>query len=207
MPELAFLDEIARHKTDQDDQVCLASFPRSGNTMVRAYVEKITGIITGSDCDISKKLNLDLMLRGLHGEGLVDETVWLVKTHYPERFGKSKFYAQRCVMCVRNPMDAMTSLYHMVGSSSHHLSIQETFFTEYPDVWAEFIEQEISVWKDFHEFWLKCKIPTLFVRFEDILARPREQMTKVIGFLLNKQDLSGTYVESLIELATKEAAP
>jgi hypothetical protein len=40
----------------------LASYPRSGNTLLRAYIEKIMGFVTGSDCDIEKKLNKELML-------------------------------------------------------------------------------------------------------------------------------------------------
>ena len=48
-------------------------------------------MVTGSDCDITKKLNLELMDMGLAGEGLVDKRVWIVKTHYPERYGKTKF--------------------------------------------------------------------------------------------------------------------
>ena len=54
-----------------------------------------------------------------------------VKTHYPERFGKEVFYAQRCVLCVRNPLDAISSLYHMVATSSHHLSILDEDFTKH----------------------------------------------------------------------------
>jgi hypothetical protein len=53
----------------------MASFPRSGNTLLRAYLEKIMGLTTGSDCDIEKKLNKDLMMMGLAGEGLVDKRV------------------------------------------------------------------------------------------------------------------------------------
>ena len=125
------------------------------------------------------------MNRGLAGEGLVDSRVWLVKTHYPERFGKEVFYAQRCVLCVRNPLDAISSLYHMVATSSHHLSIIDEDFKTYMDVWSEFIEQEISVWKDFHEFWLNAKVPTLFVRFEDLLGNPKETMKEVMAFLMD----------------------
>ena len=59
--------------------------------MTRALLEKFTGIITGSDGNIKLKLIKELMERGLPGEGLVDERVWIVKTHYPERFSSSRF--------------------------------------------------------------------------------------------------------------------
>ena len=71
----------------------MVSFPRSGNTLLRAYLEKIMGLASGSDCDITKKLNKELLFNGLAGEGLVDKRVWVVKTHYPERVGATKFYA------------------------------------------------------------------------------------------------------------------
>jgi hypothetical protein len=63
----------------------MTSYPRCGNTLLRAYLEKIMGLVTGSDVDIKRKLNLTLMELGLAGEGLVDSRVWIVKTHYPER--------------------------------------------------------------------------------------------------------------------------
>jgi hypothetical protein len=53
----------------------MASYPRSGNTMLRAYLEKIMGLTTGSDRNIKLKLNRDLMELGLVGEGLVDKRV------------------------------------------------------------------------------------------------------------------------------------
>ena len=101
----------------------MASYPRSGNTLLRGYLERIMGLVTGSDCDITKKLNLELMDMGLAGEGLVDKRVWVVKTHYPERYGKTKFGAERAILLVRNPLDCITSLFHMVCSGSHDLSI------------------------------------------------------------------------------------
>jgi hypothetical protein len=103
----------------------MASYPRSGNTLLRAYLEKIMGLTSGSDCDILKKLNKDLMLMGLAGEGLVDKRVWIVKTHYPERYGKTKFYAERVILLVRNPLDCMTSLFNMVCTGSHNRSIHD----------------------------------------------------------------------------------
>jgi hypothetical protein len=56
---MKFLDD----KNPESDQetIILASYPRSGNTLLRAYLEKIMGLVTGSDCDIEKKLNKELM--------------------------------------------------------------------------------------------------------------------------------------------------
>ena len=55
LPQLKFLDGL-EGGTDQDS-VVMASYPRSGNTLLRAYLEKILGLVSGSDCDITKKLN------------------------------------------------------------------------------------------------------------------------------------------------------
>ena len=39
------------------EKILLTSYPRSGNTLIRTYLEKITRILTGSDCDIRRPLN------------------------------------------------------------------------------------------------------------------------------------------------------
>lgn len=118
----------------------MTSYPRSGNTLLRAYLEKIMGLITGSDCDITKKLNVALMDLGLAGEGLVDKRVWVVKTHYPERYGKTRFGAERAILLIRSPLDCITSLFNMVCSGSHDLSISDSDFLSFHKYWHEFIE-------------------------------------------------------------------
>lgn len=62
------------------------------------------------------------------GEGVVDDSVWMVKTHYPERMGYLKFKARRIVLLVRNPFDAIESYFHMGMTNTHdkHLSPQVT---------------------------------------------------------------------------------
>ena len=65
------------------------------------------GLVTGSDCDITKKLNCALMDLGLAGEGLVDKRVWVVKTHYPERYGKTKFGSERAILLIRKLLELM----------------------------------------------------------------------------------------------------
>jgi hypothetical protein len=67
----------------------LTSYPRSGNTLIRSYLEKITKIYSGSDCDLRRKLNKVLLDLGMVGEGKLDDSVWIVKSHFPERLGHS----------------------------------------------------------------------------------------------------------------------
>lgn len=60
------------------------------------------------------------------GEGVVDDSVWMVKTHYPERMGYLKFKVRRIILLIRNPFDAMESYFHMGMTNTHdkHLSLQ-----------------------------------------------------------------------------------
>ena len=194
-------------EADDQDTVIMVSFPRSGNTLLRAYLEKIMGLTSGSDCDITKKLNKDLMLMGLAGEGLVDKRVMIVKTHYPERYGKTKFYAERAILLVRNPLDSITSLFNMVCTGTHNRSIHDNDFAKFPDMWSEYIQQDITVWKDFHDFWLNAKIPVHIIRYEDILGNPEPTLRSLLEFILNVDDLKGTKIESYLQIAVSETSP
>ena len=88
--------------------------------MIRSYLEKITSIYTGSDCDISRKLNRDLLEMGMEGEGRIDDSVWIIKTHYPERIGHSEFNAHKCIVITRSPIDCIASLFNMISTGSHN---------------------------------------------------------------------------------------
>ena len=66
-----------------DDAISYTSYPRSGNTMLRKYLENITGIATGSDQIMKWTLNVSLQYQGFKGESIVKERCWINKTHYP----------------------------------------------------------------------------------------------------------------------------
>ena len=69
------------------EKVILTSYPRCGNTLLRTYLEQLTLIHTGSDCDLRRPMNKQLKDMGLQGEGQYGDRVWIVKTHFPERIG------------------------------------------------------------------------------------------------------------------------
>ena len=102
------------------ERVTLASFPRSGNTMIRKFFEDITGIFTGSDFDPTRPIAGNLLKEGMKGEFQYDEKLWIVKTHHPIKLMHKPFEANKCILIVRSPMDVFVSSFNFVVTKSHN---------------------------------------------------------------------------------------
>lgn len=63
LPDLHFFDGL--DENGGQDNIVMTSFPRSGNSMLRATLERVMGIVTGSDANIELKLCGALMEMGL----------------------------------------------------------------------------------------------------------------------------------------------
>jgi hypothetical protein len=63
---------------------------------------------------------------GMEGEGLVDDSVWIVKSHFPERMGHTLLKAHKCILIVRSPIDCIASLFNMISTGTHNKSITES---------------------------------------------------------------------------------
>ena len=131
---------------------------------------------------------------GLSGEGKMDDSVWIVKSHFPERIGSAPFKANKCIVIVRNPLDCIYSLFNMVGTTTHSESLNKEMLKRVlsdTNLWDRFIQQEVTVWADFHTYWIKApqKLPTHFIRYEDLLENPGEALTEMSKFLLNTDSL------------------
>jgi hypothetical protein len=160
------------------ETVAMVSYPRSGNSMLRDLLERLTGTVTGSDSRPDRAMALDLKLYGLVGEGNVGAhngggNVWVVKTHFPEKYGWKPFASQRAILLVRNPFNAMRSYFNMLLTGTHTHSIADSEFTRFADVWDRHVREEIGWWCEFHRYWLRQPIPLLVVRYEDLVeSRP-----------------------------------
>ena len=106
-------------KSSQHDKVALVSYPRSGNSFLRKLIESGTKIVTGSDSRPNRTLAASLLRFGYRGEGITDSSVWVIKSHYPERLGYVRFAASRIILLVRNPFDAIESYFHMGMTNTH----------------------------------------------------------------------------------------
>ena len=95
----------------------------------------------------------------------------------------------------------------MICTGSHNQSIHVDDYKKFADKWDQFMKNDITVWKDFHEFWLKSKIPCHIIRYEDIVATPEQTLKSLLEYILNVKDISGTKVEKYLKLAVAEKSP
>ena len=61
------------------------------------------------------------------------------------------------------------------------------------------MQQDITVWKDFHDFWVNSKIPVHIIKYEDIVQSPEPTLKSLLEFILNVKDISGTKVDNYLK--------
>jgi len=164
----------------------LASYPRSGNSLLRNLFERATLRVTGSD------MRGGLTQHDLVGEAAVTaKCVQFVKTHYPERVGASVFPASRAVLLVRNPYDALESYFNLMMTNTHTASLSEEQRRTTEQLFEEMVMKEIQVWRAFHQFWLRdSKLPILLVRYEDLIRYPDKVLARVCRFVLEVNNMT-----------------
>lgn len=180
-PLLQFSTDL-QQDTFQPGITLLASYPRSGNTLLRSYLEGVTGIVTASDTRADRTLSIALAEKhDLVGEGLCLPPI--TKTHWPERRGCSKFRAHRAVLVVRNPFDAIVSFWNLNVTNTHTEKVTEEVYERFADFFQDLVRNEMVVWLEFLEFWAtRTDIPVLLVRYEDLIGNPRLELEKVLNF-------------------------
>ena len=141
---------------------------------------------------------------GMLGEGLVDDSVLVVKSHFPERNGIGVFKVSKVVVITRHPLDCMSSLFNMIATVTHSQSIDQSKLDkpQIDGLWKEYILQEPPIWNKFNDFWFESpqKAFVHIVRYEDMLYHPKQTLTWLFEFILEKADgLKGTVIEQLID--------
>lgn len=182
-----------------------ATYPRSGNSLMRKYFENLTGIATGSDMVMKHGPNVALQHCGFKGEGLMDERAWIKKSHYPIKFHFMKgFESEIAVICTRNPLDISPSLFYLCFSWTHVTSFREKLLED--PVWAYwriFQKRCTEAWHMWHQYWIdmanQTDKPIYFFRFEDVMTNPRVELRNLMKFILGIDDLEGTVIEQRIE--------
>ena len=53
------------------------------------------------------------------GEGKEDDTVWIVKSHFPSMIKPNPLTIHKCILVVRSPMDCVWSWFNMTATKTH----------------------------------------------------------------------------------------
>ena len=125
-------------KSIAGDKVCYMTYPRSGNTFLRKYLEIITGVTTGSEIEASV-WHLPLI-----GENIVDDSVWIIKSHGPIARVRTAedFIMNKIIVLMRNPFAVIISMAHLCLNYSHFKQLDHDFAKENPKFWQLFIEKQ-----------------------------------------------------------------
>ena len=182
----SFLEHRHQHR---HEVVAVASYPRSGSSLSRSLLERLTGVWTGSDFCRNDTIDKARPAEWSEGESVHDpRRVWLVKTH--SRFDSlppggpfAQFRFASALLVVRHPLDVFLSFWSFtLADERHDVSVPSATFAQFGAVWDAFIAVAQRHWQAFHRFWLaraatgtasaaavvSDAVPTLVVRYEDL---------------------------------------
>ena len=157
------------------NKVAFASWPRSGNSFLRRYLELMTGIVTGSDNTLHT--NVILQLQGMKGENITDDTVWIAKTHSPWcMYDAQVFHCNKMIVIIRNPLDTFISWLNLIAQCNHNTEAPFEYELAYPKLWNWWIRDiapSMTRWyKVIMDDAKLNRVPVLFIRFEDLVVDP-----------------------------------
>ena len=190
-------------QTEANDVIVLASYPRSGNTLLRSLMERTTLCVTGSDTRPDRTLSRALAEQhNLVGEGVVRPRSLhptldranggCVKTHWPERKGCLPYATRRVILLVRNPFDAIDSYWNLCVTNTHTESVVDSVYERYADKFRALAISEMKTWVRFHSFWLdQCRergLDICVVRYEDLVTNVEGTFRDVMRFVLDVEE-------------------
>ena len=119
-------------------KVALLADEGSGTTLLRRYLELITGIATGSD--VTPDCPVPLSALGLIGEHNVGNFTWITRTTYPIRKAQSTkkfmdFECNKLIVLARNPADVIETKLHqfITGTKSKRATFSRTEHEKFMD--------------------------------------------------------------------------
>lgn len=183
-------------------KVSFLSYPRSGNSLMRRVLEQSFGVATGSSGSLHT--GTYLQINGLKGQHITDDRCWIVKSHHPTAAPKvMKFMSDKVLCIVRNPLDVIVSFSSICNTLSHSAELDFNFAKDYPvwwDYWVKRVADQVC--KSFDILFRDCidhkKNPIHIIRFEDLCDDPTKELTSMMKFTLDLNDLTGTNMERRI---------
>ncbi|MEZ5586072.1 MAG: sulfotransferase domain-containing protein [Sedimenticolaceae bacterium] len=181
--------------------IWLASYPRSGNTLLRTMLKKTLNIDSYSDEPSPKSIGFSKDLEREFGhldfEGSWDsfyawattsDSIVFVKTHLPPRDQQPVIYVVR---------DGRRSI---VSYQKYH----QSFFPEYSGgLWDLVLGVDYyGGWSEHYAAWNAGARKRLLLRYEDLVGAPEDAVNKVVDFI-GRADVPSKWINSFEQLNKK----
>lgn len=178
----------------RNDDVILASFPKSGNTWVRFFFCNIISLEKWSGQEVGFPV-LDRTMPEIGVTNLIPKWPYkdlfprIVKTHWPNFF---LFRNNKSVLIVRDPRDVMVSYYRFVTQRKRPL---------FSGSFSDFIKDHrfgLPFWFRYHNSWLNNSNTTT-IYYEEL----RQDDIKYFKYIINQ--IGANISQELIERAAQSA--
>jgi Sulfotransferase domain len=190
------------------DDVYLASYPRSGNTWLRAVIAEI--MFGNSGANIA---DLDRIVPDLHVPPLNDSVIpakfHAVKTHEPYHH-QHRARLKRVIYILRDPRDVAISFYRYSHGLGNYEGTLDAFLTDWlaGRIWPCSWREHVLSWTD---AWGAASLPEVIVlRYEDMLQKPEDHVLAIaqfLGYSLDQSRLSEVVLRTTSdEMRRKEKA-
>lgn len=75
---------------------------------------------------MSTDLSMPFQMRGMKGEEITDDTVWITKSHHPHPTLHHKQLTTNMILCcVRNPLDIICSAFQLANTFTHDKEVAQ----------------------------------------------------------------------------------
>lgn len=143
-------------------------------------------------------------MNALKGEGIVDDKVWIRKSHYPLPFnGTGAFPVNKIITTARNPLDTIVSYSNLLLSLTYDKEIKEDLSVAAPEFWAGFCLQTAKQVADFYNMYItdakKNNVLVHFLRYEDLMGDKERTLSELLAFVLDVESIEGTVVQKRIQ--------
>ena len=159
-------------------KVGLISVDNSGERLLINYIEKITEIKVISNINNNFSTNKTSHLNSI-------DKSWFVHSDYPFSISNKNYIEAEismAVLLIRNPVDLLMS--RILQNNSDDIDQIENLITE---------------WIDFINFWIEAPIPILIVRYEDIAEEPITVLSQLFKFIFGKSEIEETLIDTKIK--------
>lgn len=194
--------------------VWLASYPKSGNTWVRFLLAALVRGEIKSSQDVA--VQIPDVHDGVHGIHLIGKRTTIIKTHWKYATDLPlREDTVGAVYIVRNPIDVMESNQNFAFLRSGSLR-KEASEADIAKAAAKFVDEfiehggharfrqfNIGSWEEHVRSWTWPDIafPRHVLRYEDLKARPEDEMAKLARFLSIRR--SDAQIEAAVAASTK----